>query len=141
MKENLDQQRARFAWEKVQHQGKDYANLAKGAPALIMSSGLMPVLAFLNEKGKKESGKAHKDLLAHLCGWLQKQFGNQSINRITDAQFAAIMAALMGDAKGDAAAHARFYQLATEETMALLRWIRQFAAAVVGGDGDGGRNG
>ncbi|MCZ7627153.1 MAG: hypothetical protein M5R38_16540 [Candidatus Methylomirabilis sp.] len=40
------------------------------------------------------------------------------------------MTALMGNASGNAAEHARFYQQATEETMALLRWIRQFAAAM-----------
>jgi len=129
MKESLDQQRARFAWECVQRKSKDYANLAKGAPALIMGSGLMPVLAFLNEKG-------HKDLREHLCEWLHKQFRIP----ISNAQFDTVMTALMGTANGDAAAQARFYQHATEEAMALLRWIRQFAAAVAGGDSEGGRH-
>lgn len=134
MKESLDQERARFAWEKVQGQDKEYTNLAKGAPALIMQSGLMPVLAFLNEKGEKDSGKKHKCLLEHLCAWLKKRFKEH----IKDEQFRTVMQALMGNSAGNAAKHARFYQHATEEALAILRWIRQFAAAVTvdkeGGD-------
>jgi len=131
MRESLDQKRARFAWEKVQGQSGEYTKLAKGAPALIMQSGLMPVLAFLKGKGKDH----HKALLAHLCEWLHQRFNS----RITGKEFSAVMTALMGDPKGDAAEHARFYQHATQEAMALLRWIRQFSAAVAGGEG--GRNG
>ncbi len=132
MKESLDQKRARFAWEKVHGQSVEYAKLAKGAPALIMQSGLMPVLAFLKDKNKKH----HQALLAHLCEWLHNN--EQFKGRINNAEFNTVMAALMGNAQGNAAEHARFYQQATAEVMALLRWIRQFAAAVVGGEG--GRN-
>lgn len=136
MKESLDQTRARFAWDKVtrwanEHPRDDsYEKLAKGAPALIMQSGLMPVLAFLKDKDKDH----HKALLAHICEWLHQQFKG----RIARPDFSIVMAALMGDAKGDAAEHARLYQHATQEVMALLRWIRQFAAAV--GEGEGSRN-
>lgn len=35
----LDQRRAADAWRCAQGKGKDYANLAKGLPALIMNSG------------------------------------------------------------------------------------------------------
>ena len=131
MKESLDQKRARFAWEKVQGRSGEYTKLAKGAPALIMQSGLMPVLAFLNDKGKEH----HKALLASLCEWLYERFKP----RVGNAEFRTVMKALMGDAQGPAAEHARFYQQATQEAMALLRWIRQFAAAVAGGEG--GRDG
>lgn len=133
MKESLDQQRARFAWAKVQDEDKEYVKLAKGAPALIMQSGLMPVLAFYKDKGKDH----HTALLDHLCEWLHLQFNG----RINKAEFHDVMTALMGSQQGSAAEHARFYQRATEETMALLRWIRQFAAAVVGGGDNGGRHG
>lgn len=126
MKESLDQRRARFAWEKVHGQSSEYAKLAKGAPALIMASGLMPVLAFYRDKGKGH----HTALLNHLCEWLHKQFND----RIANAQFSTVMAALMGNANGNAADHARFYRQTTEETMAMLRWIRQFAAAITGGE-------
>lgn len=131
MKESLDQKRARFAWEKVQGQNDKYVKLAKGAPALIMQSGLMPVLAFYRGKGEPQ----HRALLAHLCEWLHRQFAP----RISNDQFPTVMKVLMGDAQGDAAEHARLYQYATQEALALLRWIRQFAAAVAGGKG--GRDG
>jgi len=120
MKENIDQKRARFAWEKVTGD-KEYANLAKGIPALIMQSGLMPVLAFLREKDKDH----HKTLLSHICEWLNDRFPA----RIVRKDFDSVMRALMGNSNSDPAGHAHFYRLATEETLALLRWIRQFASA------------
>ena len=53
-------QRAAIAWQyatagMAQH-GKEYKGLAKGAPALIMNSGLMPTLAFYSGKGKPAPG-------------------------------------------------------------------------------------
>lgn len=120
MKENIDQKRARFAWEKVTGD-KEYANLAKGLPALIMQSGLMSVLAFLKEKGKDH----HEDLLNHICDWLNDRFPA----RIVGKDFDSVMRALMGNSDIDPADHALFYRMATEETLALLRWIRQFASA------------
>ncbi|MBI4468135.1 MAG: type III-B CRISPR module-associated protein Cmr5 [Acidobacteria bacterium] len=127
MKESLDQKRARFAWGKVQGQSSDYTKLAKGAPALIMQSGLMPILAYLRDKGKAH----HAALLSHLCEWMYEQFKG----RISSAEFPIVMSALMGNASGDAAEHARFYQQATGETLSLLRWIRQFAPAAHGEGG------
>ena len=124
MKESLDQLRSRFAWTCVQHQSPEYRNLAKSAPALIMTSGLMPLLAYLNGKGKGH----HVNLTKHLCSWLCERFPK----RISGDGFDIVMSALMGQATGDAAIHARFYQEATEETMNLLRWIRQFAAVANG---------
>jgi CRISPR-associated protein Cmr5 len=126
MKESLDQARARFAWNEVQNQGEKYEKLAKGLPTLIMQSGLMPVLAFLNEKGENH----HKALRDDLCTWLQRRFPQQ----INSPNFAVVMTALMGNQQGDAAGHAQFYRMATEETLAILRWIRQFAAAVTSGN-------
>ncbi len=128
MKANLDQRRARFAWAKVQGQDKEYANLAKGVPALIMQSGLMPVLAFLNEKGKKDKGKRHRELLGHICEWLGEY--EQFKGRIKIKNFGGVMEALMGNESGNAAEHAHFYRQATEEVLAILRWIRQFASTV-----------
>lgn len=133
MRESLDQKRARFAWEKVRNMTDEYAKLAKGAPALIMQSGLMPVLAFYQNKGRRSDH--HSNLLKHIIEWLQKQFPN----KISNLEFNTVMTALMGQAGGDAAAHARFYQHATEETLALLRWIRLFAAAVC--EKEGGKDG
>ena len=51
----LEQRRAQDAWNCAGQYGEDHVNLAKGLPALIMSSGLMQVLAFLHEKGQKQA--------------------------------------------------------------------------------------
>lgn len=134
MNENLDQERARFAWDKVNsvvEKRGEYAKLAKGAPALIMQAGLMPILAFLNQKAEPH----HRSLLDHVCKWLHSN--EQFRDRIASAQFKDVMEALLGKADGNAADHARFYQQATEEVLALLRWIRQFASAVAGGKESG----
>jgi len=129
MNESLDQMRSRFAWKCVQEQSQDYGNLAKSAPALIMTSGLMPLLAYLNDKRKHH----HLALSNHLCAWLLERFPRVRGTRTgTDTDFDMVMKALMGERTGDAAADARFYREATEETMNLLRWIRQFAAVVNG---------
>lgn len=112
---SLEQQRAKFAWERVQGCSKDYTNLAKAAPALIMNNGLMQALAFYQSKGKAH----HLALNRHLCEWLRQR------GIVQQAEFASVMTALHG-------ADAAIFRRATEETLALLKWIRQFAAAVCG---------
>ena len=113
---NLDQQRAAYAWEKVQGCNSDYTNLAKAAPALIMNNGLMQALAFYQGKNKEH----HLALNGHLCEWLRRRGIAQQ------ADFASVMTVLHG-------ADATTFRHATEETLALLKWIRQFAAAVAPG--------
>jgi CRISPR-associated protein Cmr5 len=133
MRESLDQERARFAWRQAGTQGDKYEKRAKGLPALIMQSGLMPVLAFLNEKGETH----HNALRDDLCTWLQSRFPQQ----IKSAMFHDVMTALMGNQHGDAMVHAHFYRMAAEEALAILRWIRQFASAAGGGDQGAERHG
>ena len=122
VKPSLDQQRAAYAWQSVQGCNSDYTNLAKAAPALIMNNGLMQALAYYQDKGDK--GKDHHLALSkHLREWLKSRFSN----RFTSGDYGGIMQGLF--ITSDAA----FYRQATEETLALLRWIRQFAAAKTGG--------
>ena len=90
MAQTLEQLRAADAWQKAQGCTKDYVNLAKGLPALIMNSGLMQVLAFLHEKGSKPS-QAHEKLGTHLRTWLHGRFKPA----IPSADFAPFMAELM----------------------------------------------
>jgi len=110
---SLDQQRAAYAWQCVQNLPKDYDKLAKAAPALIMNNGLMQTLAFYQSKGKAH----HLALNQHLCEWLRQR------GIVQQAEFASVMTALHG-------ADATTFRRATEETLALLKWVRQFAAAV-----------
>ncbi len=125
----LDQQRARYAWEKaeeaaLQHVISEYTNLAKSVASLIMNSGLMQTLAFLQSKKDDQ----HKLLLLHLTKWLGRTLGGTPV---TDndrfppeqaADFGRVLAALYN-------APSELYMHATSETIALLRWIRQFADA------------
>lgn len=118
MPATLDQQRAAYAWQKIQGCNSDYVNLAKAAPALIMNNGLMQTLAYYQDKDKGH----HKALSLHLRQWLKyrfSQFNGDDYQRIMQGLFNA--------------PDAQFYRQATEETLALLRWIRQFAAAKAGG--------
>ena len=129
MAQTLDQKRAEYAWEQVNQVAQqriiaDYTREAKGAPVLIMGGGLMQTLAYLRAKGKPQ----HLALLGHLCRWLGRKLGGTPV---TDqdrfppeaaADFSTVMAALN-------AAPSSLYLRATDEVLALLRWIRQFADA------------
>ena len=113
-KPNLDQQRAAYAWQKVQGQNSDYTKLAKGAPALIMNNGLMQTLAYYADKNKSH----HRYLSEHLIDWLAIYLTGK---QVTGVPFKTMMDALQN-------ADSQKYRKATEEVLALLRWIRQFAA-------------
>ena len=123
----LEQQRAQDAWRCSQGQESGYVNLAKGLPALIMNSGLMQVLAYLQEKGLDKNGKRHPkqgyylDLAQQLRDWLKAR------ELLNDTSFPGCMNELM-----TADPH-RFQQITTE-AFAWLRWLRQISAAVIKGD-------
>jgi CRISPR-associated protein Cmr5 len=129
-KMTLEQQRSQAAWafaqEGVALAGGEYTNLAKAAPALIMNNGLMQTLAFFEDKGKAH----HKALANQLRRWvLYRQLPDrgESLKLPADPGFTTIMQALLN-------AESAQYRQATEETLLLLRWIRQFAAALKPGD-------
>lgn len=117
----LEQQRAAFAWRcaRAQTSGKDYVNLAKGVPALIMNSGLIQVMAHLRAKGKKGS-KQHDELELHIRTWLASRF-----NDLPGDSFDGFAKKLIEDTDPQQ------FQLVTAEAMAWLRWLRQIAPAVV----------
>ncbi len=112
---SLDQKRAAYAWTCVQQvpekQQRDYENLAKGAPALIMNNGLMQTLAFYESK-KEHHQKLQQDILHWLqtCGLLHR------------TEYAAAMAELYRMSTSN-------YRLASMEALEILKWIRQLAAA------------
>ncbi|MDX8402726.1 MAG: type III-B CRISPR module-associated protein Cmr5 [Mariprofundaceae bacterium] len=124
---DLDQRRAAFAWQRVKEARKDlnndydnYKNLAKAAPSLIMNNGLMQTLAFFWSKGNEREGKHpdHHDMLRdNILAWLHEGSDGISVPR----EYKDAMAWLHGRATSEQ------YRLATEETMYLLRWLRQFA--------------
>ena len=115
----LEQQRAQFAWECAQEgtqlAGDEYRNLAKAAPALIMNNGLMQTLAFYQDKNKDH----HRALAAQLRRWITQRTGGNG----QDPGFQQMMRELL-------TADAQKYRQATDEALLILRWIRQFAAAL-----------
>lgn len=123
MSQTLDQQRAALAWQyatagMAQH-GKEYKGLAKGAPALIMNSGLMPTLAFYSGKGK-----AAQHLLDDLIRGLSQRLAGQKLNAGQGGQlFPRFMEMLQ-------TGESRDYLRYTDESLELLKWIRQFVDAV-----------
>ncbi len=117
---DLDQQRAAFAWARVEQARNelgdgygDYKNLAKAAPALIMNNGLMQTLAFFTSKNKAH----HQRLRADILGWLNGEHCSLPV----PLTYQDAMEWLHGEATSEQ------YRLATGETMHLLRWLRQFA--------------
>lgn len=117
----LEQRRAETAWRFAQEGialgGGEYTNLAKAAPALIMNNGLMQTLAFYADKDKAH----HKALASHLRRWIMLRAGGAD----KDPGFQQIMEILLKADSSD-------YRQATEEALLLLRWLRQFAAALGG---------
>ena len=114
----LDQQRAADAWQCAQkNQTKEYANLAKGLPTLIMNSGLLQVMAFLQEKGSNERQQHCSVAAGDVRAWLHRRFPEVPV------QFDGFMEALIN-------ANSRKFQAITAESLAWLRWLRQLAAAV-----------
>lgn len=116
MPQTLEQQRAAFAWEWVNklspHDREGYSNLAKAMPMMVMNSGLMQALAFLNEKGKPH----HIALLNHLTHWITEQGRGEQV-----MPFAVLMPQLFN-------ANPVQFRYYTAEALAVLRWIRQLAA-------------
>ena len=128
MSETLDQQRAAFAWECAsagmkqhgkEYKVKEYKVLAKGAPALIMNSGLMPTLAFYNHKGS-----AAAQLLDDLIRGLLQRIARQKLTPGQGIQrFSQFMGALQ---TAESAEYLRY----TDEALEILKWVRQFVDAV-----------
>lgn len=116
MSATMEQRRAAHAWKCSEGCSGEYVRLAKSMPALIMTSGLMQTVAFLEDKGGKDANAAHRTLCRQLREWLAGRF--RFLAGRTDYQ--PFMEALHG------ATPAQFQQV-TAEAMAWLRWLRQIA--------------
>ena len=116
----LDQQRAKYAWERAEKNrphGKTYVNFTKSAPAFIMVNGLMQALAFY--ESRKKNDKAAHEIVTDVVNWL----GLRMDPPLQDASFGSMMEKLYGMPSEQ-------YMQATRETLAMLRWLRQFADAL-----------
>lgn len=123
MAQTLDQKRAALAWGYAKagtaNHPSSYKNLAKGAAALIMNSGLMPTLAFYN--GKDKAAQCLLDDL--ICGLSQRINGQSMLPGQGQQVFSHFMEMLQ---KIDSHEYLRY----TNEALELLTWIRQFVDAV-----------
>lgn len=115
MSTSIDQRRAAHAWQCASKRRgvEGYRELAKGAPALVMGSGLMAALAFWQSRGKEEAQALVEDVL----GWFASR-------KLLPAGFEPAMNLMA--TKADSAQ----YMALTDEALALLRWLRQFADAL-----------
>jgi CRISPR-associated protein Cmr5 len=111
----MEQKRAADAWKCSEGCRDEYVNLAKGLPALIMNSGLMQVMALLQEKSEKPG---YGELAGQLRQWLAQQFPEH----IRSSEFDSFMVCLM-------TREPREFQAITAEAFAWLRWVRQMAPA------------
>jgi len=126
MVQTLDQKRAAHAWERARKNaelGKEYVNLAKGAPALIMGNGLMSSLAFYESR---KANRAAKALLQDILDWLARRNGGGNSATLV---YTAAMRVLFESGSTD-------YMQATDETLAMLKWLRQFADAATPSRGE-----
>ncbi len=126
MTQTLDQKRAALAWGFAMNSRNlngelpdKYRILAKGAPALIMNSGLMPTLAFYSGKSKARVEVAESALLADLMTGLIQRLTPQPAPR----DFMSFMSMLQ---KFESHEYLRY----TDEALELLKWLRQFVDAV-----------
>jgi len=127
----LEQKRAQRAWDdalKAQKAlGKEeyekYVNLTKSLSALIMNSGLLPVMAFCYEKGldKKTGQPKITDRHTWAAGQLRAAL-HQQFNELPE-EFQGFMKNLMH-------ASPSTYQAVVSEAFLILRWMRQMAAAL-----------
>jgi len=117
MAQTLDQQRAQYAWGCATKNAmvEGYREMAKGAPALIMGNGLMPALAFYQSRTGSNQRPAEL-VLADVLGWL-------ATRQIVPNSFPAAMKAFFTSGSQD-------YMRATDEALAMLKWLRQFADAI-----------
>ena len=127
----LEQQRAQDAWNDAlaaqktltKEEFEKYVNLTKSLPALIMNSGLLPVMAFCHEKSlDKKTGHPkitdrHTWVAGQLRAALHRQFTEMP------EEFSGFMSGLMK-------ANPATYQAVVSEAFAVLRWMRQMAAAL-----------
>lgn len=120
----LSQERAAYALLRVQEAGKDheYARLCRNLPAMLLQNGLGQSLAFLRSRsGEGQSGaRAAGKLYADLSGWLIHE------RRLYDGGD-LIGAVIDGDRKE--------YMVANEEALEFGGWLKRFADALIGREG------
>jgi CRISPR-associated protein Cmr5 len=117
MMQTIQQQRAKYALEKVQNASnnhrtkhKEYKSYASSLPAMIHMNGLGQAAAFFKSKGD-----THGELYTLLSGWLCQ----------AGQPYAGCDDLLHGITTQDM----HQYRLAQAEAQALMDWVKKFAKA------------
>ncbi|MCB8818361.1 type III-B CRISPR module-associated protein Cmr5 [Desulfosporosinus shakirovi] len=121
MSNAIENGRASFAYEKVSKISQkgckqEYRSLVRSFPVMIQTNGFGASIAFLFSKSKKE---AHKALYEDISAWLSKE------NLIN----ADLMGAVTRQDRDG-------YKMMTNETMALLLWLKRFAEGMINSETD-----
>lgn len=127
---SLEQRRANYAWQRIDEVkkkgfAKEYGQLARSAPTMILSNGLGQTLAFWKAKGykngqpKDNGANPHARLLEHVSAWVLPQLKVPNNNDL-------LVWVMNGSTTTDG------YRRATAEAMALLTWLKRFAEAELG---------
>lgn len=127
----IDQILATIAWEKVSsfEDKETLAHVAKQASARVLTSGLLPTMAFSfakgREEGANENAAAHQRLGQAITALIEARFrpGNQALPNLK-----ASLDHLIGQ-------DADMLRRATEEVSQLLGWIGRFADGMKRGEG------
>ncbi|HHY63011.1 MAG TPA: type III-B CRISPR module-associated protein Cmr5 [Bacillota bacterium] len=122
----LEQERALFAWERVNSVCKDHPNDAKDVamnirkmPTMVLTNGLGQTLAFLLQKDEgRRSGPEYivYDMIAEWVVDKRKLYAGPRADLMNQL--------IQGDRY--------LYRQAQEETWAMLAWLKKFADAYIG---------
>jgi CRISPR-associated protein Cmr5 len=116
MARTLEQERAAYAWSVLKKRGsvpKEYVSAVSGAPALIMQNGLLQAVAYFWNKDDKEN----REVARHLMEWLAQR------KLAKNGELTTFLPSLMD-------ADASTYMRATEEAIALLKWLKHFGRSL-----------
>jgi len=135
MLKNIDQERAKYAYGKVEeikekHSDlkKEYSSKAVNFPAMILANGLPQALVFLFSNENADD-KSYRMLLSHIRGW----FADSS----ADALRLYTCPAPTNEAfvKHVIEADAPTLRLITTETISIANWLKRFAEGMIGKGG------
>ncbi|MCL0091003.1 type III-B CRISPR module-associated protein Cmr5 [Dehalococcoidia bacterium] len=132
MSENIDQQRAKYAYIKVkdvvQKQSdlkKKYSAKAVKFPAMILANGLPQALLFLFSK-ENDDDKSYRILLSHIRGWFAHSGADElrlyTCSTPTNEAFVEHVIE----------AETAILCLITTETLSLANWLKRFAEGMIG---------
>lgn len=121
MAKTIDISRAEYAYKKVsevikEDEKKKYLSLVRSFPILIHNNGYATATALLYSK--KEGNKEYKLLYEHISNWLLKP----NIKGKED-----LMELIIKKSNED-------YKRLSNETMALLIWLKRFAEGMISDD-------